>query len=129
LIYKSVLLSTVVSTNGKRSQNHITKTIGANRDSIQKTMVRRIHVHHIGENIWGSLPRKCQCDVVNDEDWELIMKWWETSMTISPNQKGCEKAENCSKDIRTTCNTLSTRITNTVLITFPICNYIISKHF
>ncbi len=91
MIYKSVLLSIVVSTNGKRSQNHITKTIGANRDSIQKTMVRRIHVHHIGENIWGSLPRKRQCDVVNDEDWELIMKWWETSMTISPNQKDVKR--------------------------------------
>jgi hypothetical protein len=55
LTYNSVLLSTIVSTNGKGSQNHIAKTIGANRDSIQKTMVRHIHVHHIGENIWGSL--------------------------------------------------------------------------
>jgi hypothetical protein len=76
-----------VSANGKGSQNHIAKTIGANHYSIQKTMVRCIHVHHIGENIWGGLPRKHQCDVVNDEDRELIMKWWETSTTISPNQK------------------------------------------
>lgn len=45
--------------NHRGSQNHIAKTIGANRYSIQKEVVRRIHVHHIGKNIWGGLPRKC----------------------------------------------------------------------
>jgi hypothetical protein len=52
---------------------------------------RHIHVHHIGENIWGGLPKKCQCDVVNDEDWVLIMKWWETSTIVSPNQKDVKR--------------------------------------
>jgi hypothetical protein len=85
LTYKNVLLSAIVFANRTGSQNHITKTIGANCYSIQKKVVRRIHVHHIGENIWGGLLGKCQCDVVNDEDWELIMKWWETSMAVSPN--------------------------------------------
>jgi hypothetical protein len=40
-----------------------------------------------GENIWGSLPRKHQCDVVNDENQE----WWETFTTISPNQKDVKR--------------------------------------
>jgi len=75
LIYKNVLLSIVVSTNGRRSQNHIAKIIGPNHYSIQKTMVKHIHIHHTCENIWGGLPKKHRCDVVNDENWELIMKW------------------------------------------------------
>jgi hypothetical protein len=80
-----------VFTNGRGSQNHIAETIGVNRYSIQKEMVRHIHVHYIDENNWGGLPRKCQCDVVNDEDQELIMKWWETSMVVSPNQKDVKR--------------------------------------
>jgi hypothetical protein len=28
---------------------------------------------------------------VNDEDWELIMKWWETSTIVSPNQKDVKR--------------------------------------
>jgi hypothetical protein len=54
-------------------------------------MVKHIHIHHTCENIWGGLLRKHQCDVVSDEDQELIMKWWETSMIISPNQKDVMK--------------------------------------
>lgn len=80
-----------MSINGRRNQNHIAKTIGANHYSIQTIVVRRIHVHHTCENIWGSLPKKHQCDVVNDEDRELIMKWWETSTTISTNQKDVKR--------------------------------------
>jgi len=91
LTYKNVLLSAIVSANGRRSQNHIAKTIGAHRYSIQKAVVRCIHVHYTGENIWGGLPRKCQRDVMNDEDWELIVKWWETSMIVSPNQKDVKR--------------------------------------
>jgi hypothetical protein len=52
-------------------------------------VVRCIHVHHTSENIWGSLHRKC--DVVNDEDHELIMKWWETTIVVSPNQKDVKR--------------------------------------
>ncbi len=47
LTYKNVLLSIGVSTNGRRSQNHITKTIGANHYSIWKIVVKCIHVHHM----------------------------------------------------------------------------------
>ncbi len=91
LINNNVLLFTIVFTNGKGSQNHIVKKIGANRYSIQKITAKHIHVHHIAENISGGLPMKCWCDVMNDEDHELIMKWWETSMTISPNQKDVKR--------------------------------------
>jgi hypothetical protein len=80
-----------VFANVRKSQNHIAKKIRANHYSIQKVVVRHIHVHHIGENIWGGLPKKCQCDVVNDEDRELIMKWWETCTIISPNQKDVKR--------------------------------------
>ncbi len=76
-----------MSTNGRRSQNHIAKTIEANHCSIRKMVVRCIHVDHTCENLWGGLPKKHRCDVVNDEDRELIMKWWETSTIVSPNQK------------------------------------------
>jgi hypothetical protein len=43
------------------------------------------------ENIWGSLPKKHRFDVVNDEDWEPIMRWWETFTTVSPNQKDVKR--------------------------------------
>jgi isochorismate hydrolase len=80
-----------MSANGRGNQNHIGETIGANHYSIQKEMVRRMHVHYTDENIWGGLCKKCQCDVVNDEDRELIMKWWETSLVVSPNQKDVKR--------------------------------------
>jgi hypothetical protein len=44
LTFKNVLLSTIVFANASTNQMHIAKTIGAFLYSIQKAIVRRMHV-------------------------------------------------------------------------------------
>lgn len=87
LTFTNVLLYVVVSTSANTNQMHIAKTIGAFRYFIWKVINIKIHGDQRSDNFWGGLPRKCWCDVINVEDWELILKWWETSITISPIQK------------------------------------------
>jgi hypothetical protein len=52
LIYRNALLLVVVSCKNGASQSFISRTIGANRYFIRKTIVRRIYVGQVGENIW-----------------------------------------------------------------------------
>jgi len=66
LIYRNALLSIIVSCKNCVSQSFILKTMGANRYFLRKAIVRRIYVGQAREIIWGKIPRKRQCDVLNE---------------------------------------------------------------
>jgi hypothetical protein len=71
LTYKNVLLSIVVFTNGKTSQNHITKTIGANHYSIWKKWLN-VYMFTTHAKIFGeAYPRNI--DVML---WMMKIKNW-----------------------------------------------------
>jgi hypothetical protein len=50
-----------------------------------------VHVDETNENLWGGLFWKCRCDMISEGDWEVVLKWWETSTTISPIQKDVKR--------------------------------------
>jgi hypothetical protein len=52
LIYQNAFLLVVAFYKSGASQNFISRTIGASRCSLRKTIVRRIYVGQVGENIW-----------------------------------------------------------------------------
>jgi hypothetical protein len=74
----------MVSNAPNTSQNHITKTTSASRYMVIKTMLQCVHVDEIRENLWGGLLSKRHCDVINERDHKLVLKWWETSTNVSP---------------------------------------------
>jgi hypothetical protein len=51
----------------------------------------RIHVGQTRKNIWGGLLQKRWCDVLHEQDCNLITKWWDTTFTISPNIKDVKR--------------------------------------
>ncbi len=66
LIYRNALLSTIVSCKNGASQSFISRTIGANKYSLRKAIVRRIYLGQAREIIWGGIPRKRQCNVFSE---------------------------------------------------------------
>jgi hypothetical protein len=64
--YRNVLVEPMVSNAPNTSQNHITKIIGASRYMVIKAMLQCVHVDEIRENLWGGLPRKRCCVVINE---------------------------------------------------------------
>ncbi len=91
LVYITAILSAIVSTTNGTSTNFISKTLGVTRYSLRKVIVRRVHVDEINENIWGGLPQKQHCDLLNEKDHGLILKWWSVATTISPIAKDVKR--------------------------------------
>jgi hypothetical protein len=54
-------------------------------------MLQCVHVDEIRENLWGGLPRKRCCVVINEWHHELVLKWWETSTNVSPIWKDIKR--------------------------------------
>jgi hypothetical protein len=55
-LFKNILVTTVVSNVVNTSQQHITKTIGATRYMVWKTVECRVHVDETRKTLWGELP-------------------------------------------------------------------------
>ncbi len=47
----------------------------------------------LNENIWGGLSRKQHCDLLNEKDCGLILRWWNAVTTISPIAKDVKKRQ------------------------------------
>ncbi len=90
LIYQNALLSAFVSCKNGVSQSFILKTMGANRYFLRKAIVRRIYVGRLGRT-FGRIPQKRPCDVLNEQDSNLVKKWWDIASTISPNTKDVKR--------------------------------------
>ncbi len=54
-------------------------------------MERHVHVDEIRENLWGVLLQKHHCDIISEGNHETILKWWETTTTISPIKKDVKR--------------------------------------
>jgi hypothetical protein len=52
--------------------------------------VRRIYVGRLGRT-FGRIPQKRPCDVLNEQDSNLVKKWWDIASTISPNTKDVKR--------------------------------------
>jgi hypothetical protein len=96
-MYRNAILSTIVFSANGTSQNFIPKALGVTRYSLRKVRTRNVHVDEINENIWGGLPRKWHYHVIDEKDHELIMIWWDTATTISPNRKDIKRKQIFSK--------------------------------
>jgi hypothetical protein len=47
----------------------------------------------LNENIWGGLPRKQCCDLFDEKDHDLILRWWNVATTISPIAKDVKRRQ------------------------------------
>ncbi len=54
-------------------------------------MIRHMHVDSSGDDFWGGLPKKRQCDMLDEGKQNLISKWWKIATTISPNRKDVKR--------------------------------------
>jgi hypothetical protein len=45
------------------------------------------------ENIWDGLPWKQHCDLLNEKDRGLILRWWNAITTISPIAKDVKRRQ------------------------------------
>jgi hypothetical protein len=87
LSYKNTFFTIVVSNEVGPSWRYISRTIGGSKYLLSKAITHRIHVGFTRDNIWGGLPQKWHLDIVGEANHELILNFWDTSTTISPNRK------------------------------------------
>jgi DNA polymerase sigma len=92
-VYRDAIFSAIVSSTNGASQNFIPKALRATRYSLRKALIIKVHVDETNENIWVGLPRKWHCDVIDEKDSELIMRWWDTATTISPNKHDIKRRQ------------------------------------
>lgn len=90
-VYRNAILFAIVSSTNGASQNFIPKALRATRYSLRKALIRKVHVDETNENVWVGLPRKWHCDVIDEKDCELIMRWWDNATTISQNKKDIKR--------------------------------------
>ena len=88
---KNVILSAVASQSSLLPQNHIRRALGASKWLVKKAVTIRSLVDGMGECLWGGLPRKRRCDVLDEATVQAVVNWWETSSIVSPNQKDVKR--------------------------------------
>lgn len=88
---KNVILSAVASQSSLVSQSHIRRALGASKWLVKKAVTIRSLVDGMGECLWGGLPRKRRCDVLDEATVHAVVNWWETSSIVSPNQKDVKR--------------------------------------
>jgi hypothetical protein len=84
-------LIAMMSNQAKPSQCNISRTICSTRYLLSKAITQRIHVDLIGDNIWKRLPQRQHSDSLGEGDHQLILKFWDTSTTISPIKKDVKR--------------------------------------
>lgn len=90
-MFKNVLLSAVAANSSSRNQTHLARTLGASRYLVKKAITARAMVDESGENFWGGLPRKRRRDALSESSQLLIVSWWQSATTVSPNMKDVKK--------------------------------------
>jgi uncharacterized protein YccT (UPF0319 family) len=48
-------------------------------------------VDEMGKNLSGGLLRKQHCDMMNEGDHEVVLKWWKSTTMISPIHKDVKR--------------------------------------